>query len=695
MPHSESMSVDFFDQHLSKMMVAPSFEQGPPTLPAGAGWHPEPQADAQKSDAQLRVAESEASTQSSDGRGANQVDRHMARHHSGGASSHGEHSEGNAFSSMNVGTGMPAPPPQHAAPAPPPAAPAPKFDAMASMAAPPQAMDPMVSQAPMSSQMPMSSGTGRYRVGDQVEVWSNSHKRWSKGSIQEVDGGSVKVKYHSPEGAAMVKQMPEGHEHLRFASADTAAAEEASTGPFKVGDQIEIWSNSNQSWCKGSIDKIQGDLVNVKYQSPDGQTMTKLMPNGHEFLRHLNQQAIPPPPPPPGRSMDQAGEVPPPLPRAAESACRESDEDLAVYQDACDGAYRSSSAVMSSAQGAPTASMNQLPKTKGYTSRPAAQSHSHAKASTQNNDDIFVAESTSWVPNGAMMCGMPIKATKKQEVALNDDGTPVARCRDTDRCCRCSMPIGSYFDHTCPRCAGVVCHTCLDDVKFIIDSYRCPCCGDQEHNLEALKQTLWYMNMYRNAQRAVGAVPILFAGLLGYGPEGPGHAKRTAKQVFEAEEPAPVPQVQPAPAQRQAANGPPPAPPKPKVNGAVAAAAKAAAAAPPGAGQDVPEHHTRPPAGWLEGAGSWAPGNATGGAPPAPAAPQNSGPPPAPPAPQQAQQQAPEQVRRNSQQGAVQRPNPFSSQQMQPQRGANPLGSANGQSPFSTRIPPDQMSPMR
>merc|ERR1719456_1874238 len=100
----------------------------------------------------------------------------------------------------------------------------------------------------------------------------------------------------------MIKQMPEGHDHLRHAAAPPAAAsiapkQASSPGVFKVGDKVEIWSNSQNAWCRGSVEKLEGELVNIKYTSNDGQNMTKLMPNGHEFLRHLEQQVVPPPPP--------------------------------------------------------------------------------------------------------------------------------------------------------------------------------------------------------------------------------------------------------------------------------------------------------------------------------------------------------------------------------------------------------------
>lgn len=304
--------------------------------------------------------------------------------------------------------------------------------------------------------------------------------------------------------------------------------------------------------------------------------------------------------------------------------------------------------------------------TKGYRAATPNQKQSH-------DQEVFVAESTSYAPSGGMaLCGMPIKGNKKPQVCLNDDGTVVAKCTYTDRCCRCSMPVGSYFDHTCPRCDGIVCLACLDDIKLIVSNYRCPCCGDQHYNEEALKHTLWYISVYRNAQRAVGAVPVLFAGLFGYGPEGKGGNAKDAfrdntklqeefmghvQPLGAVEAPAPAPKAKPA------AKGPPPAPPKPKVG-----------AARPGQ-QAVPEYHTQPPPGWAEGAGAWRPGQAGGSPDPSTVA-------AALHKAAAAQQQQASGGRRPSDTPPVMRgqsggraPNPFAS-------------ASGGQSPFHTRVPP-------
>jgi len=100
-------------------------------------------------------------------------------------------------------------------------------------------------------------------------------------------------------------------------AAAAAAATSAAPRAFKMGDQVEIWTTSQKAWRKGSVDKVEGTWVHISYTSVEGQTMTKIMPNGHEELRlpltsHLAELPVPrtpfdpswaPPSPPPRPSM--------------------------------------------------------------------------------------------------------------------------------------------------------------------------------------------------------------------------------------------------------------------------------------------------------------------------------------------------------------------------------------------------------
>lgn len=73
--------------------------------------------------------------------------------------------------------------------------------------------------------------------------------------------------------------------HDRGAASGSPMQAEAGRAPYRVGDLIELWSKSQQAWCRGSIDKVEGSWVHIAYAGPEGQPMTKIMPNGHEELR--------------------------------------------------------------------------------------------------------------------------------------------------------------------------------------------------------------------------------------------------------------------------------------------------------------------------------------------------------------------------------------------------------------------------
>jgi len=70
------------------------------------------------------------------------------------------------------------------------------------------------------------------------------------------------------------------------------------------------------------------------------------------------------------------------------------------------------------------------------------------------------------------------------------------------QCVQCGAQAveASSFDHTCPRCNVVVCYQCVDDFRLIISSYRCPHCGDEKENQALLTNSAWQRNMLRSAK---------------------------------------------------------------------------------------------------------------------------------------------------------------------------------------------------
>lgn len=149
-----------------------------------------------------------------------------------------------------------------------------------------------------------------YKVGDRVEIWSESNKAWCMGSVEKAQADWVQISYRSPNGQQINKVMPnDGHEHIRFhghpwqgsmaVPMPNTAAHMAPPSPtsspthqapiaghtYHVGDEIELYSASQNTWVRGSVHKADGDWITINYKGPGGQPMTKIMPNGHEQLR--------------------------------------------------------------------------------------------------------------------------------------------------------------------------------------------------------------------------------------------------------------------------------------------------------------------------------------------------------------------------------------------------------------------------
>jgi len=577
-----SFSADFFEKHLSKMMMAPSFAQV--SVP--------PHADASKRGAvpdnfgpPLRVTESDMSTQS----GGLQVDR------SGSASTAGDapHTASAmaadfAFASMACNRNS-LPPPAGRAEAgyPDPTASYMAADAMSHMGA--------------------SSGTSySYKVGENIEVWSKTHQAWCRGIVESLEDGLVNLKYTVPDGSSMTKLMPNGHEQLRPAAAPQPAANVSASSSFRPGDHVEVFSNSHQTWCPGCVEAIDGAMVNVRYMTPEGLPMTKMIPDGHAHLRLMlkpqenrqefrqdhGQEVRQDPHSPmrsyanPARNGDhhqdphspmrsygnpaRNGPHPPPPPPPFERM-----QPAYMGESVLDRAPPPEMSAGISVHASPMASIqhnsNQAPSCMA--SQQAWQQEINANAGPG------LAETQARVPPSPMvLCGMPIKN------GACGTNKPVGLAKQ-DRCCRCAMPVGgSYFDHTCPKCSAIICRACLEDLKCVVNSYRCPSCGDSENNEETLKNTLWSLKMYRSAQRAVSAVPTLMAGLFGTGPE----AGFKAPLPGLAEEPMEEPISPPPPMMTAEPVHPQPAAPSaPRVVAAdPAAAASAGAAAAPAQAQD-------------------------------------------------------------------------------------------------------------
>mmetsp|Transcript_62749 Transcript_62749/g.99120 ORF Transcript_62749/g.99120 Transcript_62749/m.99120 type:complete len:1087 (-) Transcript_62749:8-3268(-) len=127
---------------------------------------------------------------------------------------------------------------------------------------------------------PRSSKRRDYKLGDDVEVWSKSHQMWRQGRVQKIGTSTISVSFTLPDGLLYAKELPPGHRDLRRASI-TDPDDSTANNTWKVGDEIEVYSNSRKLWGQGRIQKVaarDGDqVVLARFMMPDGSICEKEM----------------------------------------------------------------------------------------------------------------------------------------------------------------------------------------------------------------------------------------------------------------------------------------------------------------------------------------------------------------------------------------------------------------------------------
>lgn len=244
-------------------------------------------------------------------------------------------------------------------------------------------------------------------------------------------------------------------------------------------------------------------------------------------------------------------------------------------------------------QGGQQAAMEQPPPI----SHPA-----HFKAArmlSEDNDDLL---------NNSSLCGMltpPPKTLSRGQAQRFQSTPPKSRANPakagSHRCVQCGAQASelSSFDHTCPKCGVVVCYNCVDDFRLIIPSYQCPHCGEQQANQAELIRTAWLRNMLRSAKSVYRSINESWNAM--FLPEScdtrplcgnamDSEVNRSGNQRL----PCGAYPLQAAPSRE--------GPMKLSNSSAANTPNKSAESASP-AEASMPEHRTRLPAGWEEGAG--------------------------------------------------------------------------------------------
>eukprot|EP00929_Paragymnodinium_shiwhaense_P044942 TRINITY_DN23026_c0_g1_i2.p1 TRINITY_DN23026_c0_g1~~TRINITY_DN23026_c0_g1_i2.p1 ORF type:complete len:4431 (+),score=980.35 TRINITY_DN23026_c0_g1_i2:153-13445(+) len=127
------------------------------------------------------------------------------------------------------------------------------------------------------------------QVGQQVQIWSNSHQVWCEGEVLAVDADGVTVGFCYPgeNETPLQKTLPIGDEALRILDAGPAAV--GSSGVPRLGQRVQIFSNSHQVWCDGQVLAVAADGVTVGFCYPgESEPLQKTLPIGDEALRLLD-----------------------------------------------------------------------------------------------------------------------------------------------------------------------------------------------------------------------------------------------------------------------------------------------------------------------------------------------------------------------------------------------------------------------
>lgn len=175
------------------------------------------------------------------------------------------------------------------------------------------ARQPAAEQArPSEAQASSASSTSRRRpdepnsgqrlaAGDKVEIFSNSKQCWFSGQVKSVD-----TSVHPPQvlvnfwvsgsgptstGELASKNLPMDHKDVRKLEAGLDKKHIDKACRWSVGDWVEVYSNSQKSWCPARVTQASGDKVKVVFQlpgSPADEWMEKYVEAAGSSIRQAN-----------------------------------------------------------------------------------------------------------------------------------------------------------------------------------------------------------------------------------------------------------------------------------------------------------------------------------------------------------------------------------------------------------------------
>lgn len=132
-----------------------------------------------------------------------------------------------------------------------------------------------------------------YAVGDAVEVFSTSAGKWLQGRVASLSGDEMTVQY----GERMRKVNLRTDDHRTFLRRpelpqNPLAAAEATGQQHKIGDPVEIFSKSANTWVRGSVIKVDGWVITVEYGDRQRVVDTQAV-NVPDILRRVEPESAP------------------------------------------------------------------------------------------------------------------------------------------------------------------------------------------------------------------------------------------------------------------------------------------------------------------------------------------------------------------------------------------------------------------
>lgn len=91
-------------------------------------------------------------------------------------------------------------------------------------------------------------------------------------------------------------KTPEGHSYyFNLRTKESSWVRPAALGGphvYKVGEEVEVWSNSQRVWGAGKVESVEGDKITASFTMPGGGVAKKELPASHKDLRPVGTSGL-------------------------------------------------------------------------------------------------------------------------------------------------------------------------------------------------------------------------------------------------------------------------------------------------------------------------------------------------------------------------------------------------------------------